>query len=183
MALSRSHSLDSLFEGCLKQDRKSQHELYKRYYGLMMSISLRYVGSKDDAMEIVNTGFFKIFTKIGDFEQKGSFEGWMKRTMVNTALDFLKLQKEREIDIEDVDMFAADIYVENDAVGEIEDEEILRILAHVPPMSRSVFNLYVMEGYKHKEISEILNISEGTSHWHLQNARKILKDKIEGLLK
>lgn len=182
MAFARSHNLDALYEKCLLNDRKAQHELYKRYYGLMMTISMRYVGNKDDAMEIVNSGFFKIFTKIGDFGQKGSFEGWMKRTMVNTALDFLKLQKEREADIDETNEFEHEIYVQNDIYRQIEEEEIMRIMASVPKMSRTVFNLYVMEGFKHKDISEMLEISEGTSHWHLQNARKILKENLDKMM-
>jgi RNA polymerase sigma-70 factor (ECF subfamily) len=183
MAFARTHNIESLISGCQKNDRKAQHELYKRYFGLMTSISMRYLGNREDAMEVVNTGFFKIFTKIEDFQGKGSFEGWMKRVIVNTALDFLKLQKDREMDIEGIDLYHSDVYVENTALEEIDNEAIMRFLQMVPKMSRSVFNLYVMEGMKHKEISETLGISEGTCHWHLQNARKILKEKIEEYLK
>ena len=176
---SKQNKLNRLIEGCKHYDRKAQEELYKLYFGLMMSIGMRYCGNWNDAMEVVNSGFLKIFTKIESYQGKGSFEGWMRRTMVNTALDFIKQNKTHQESIDDVNAYEENLFIDNDAVFNLDKEEILKIVQELPAMSRAVFMLNVMEGYKHKEISEELGISEGTSHWHLQNARKLLKDKIE----
>jgi len=179
---SKQNKLNRLIAGCKNNDRKAQEELYKLYFGLMMSIGMRYCGNWNDAMEVVNSGFLKIYTKIESYQGKGSFEGWMRRTMVNTALDFIKQNKNHESDIDDVNAFEENLFIDNDAVFELDKEEIMKIVQQLPTMSKAVFMLNVIEGYKHKEISEQLGISEGTSHWHLQNARKLLKEKIENFL-
>ncbi|RUA25477.1 MAG: hypothetical protein DSY76_06700 [Bacteroidetes bacterium] len=179
---SKQRKLERLIEGCRKNDRKAQEGLYKLYFGLMMSIGMRYCGNWNDAMDVVNAGFLKIYTKIDSYQGKGSFEGWMRRTMVNTALDFIKQNKSTDSNIDDVNIYDQNLYIDNDAEFELSKEEILKIVQELPPMSRAVFMLNVIDGYKHKEISEKLGISEGTSHWHLQNARKLLKDKITNYL-
>lgn len=179
---SKQNKLKQLIQGCTEGNRKSQEELYKLYFGLMMSIGMRYCGNWNDAMEVVNSGFLKIFTKIESYQGKGSFEGWMRRTMVNTALDFIKQNNTHFEDIDDVNVYKESLYIDNNAIFDIDKEEILKIVQQLPTMSRAVFMLNVMDGYKHKEISEKLGISEGTSHWHLQNARKLLKNKIENFL-
>jgi len=182
MINSKQAKLDRLVKGCQQNDRRAQEELYRLYFGLMMSIAIRYCGNWNDAMEVVNSGFLKIFTKIDTYQGKGSFEGWMRKTMVNTALDFIKQKTQITNSIEDINIFEENLFIENDAVFDLDKEEILKIVQELPPMSRAVFLLNVMEGKKHKEISQELGISEGTSHWHLQNARKILKTKIEKYL-
>ena len=182
MINSKQAKLNRLIDGCKRNDRKAQEELYRLYFGLMMSIAMRYCGNWDDAMEVVNSGFLKIFKKIETYKGKGSFEGWMRKTMVNTALDFIKQNNSQNDDIEDINVYEQRLFIENDAVFELDKEEILKIVGELPPMTRAVFLLNVMEGLKHKEISKELGISEGTSHWHLQNARKLLKTKIETFL-
>jgi len=179
---SKQIKIDKLIAGCKNNDRKAQEELYKLYFGLMMGIGMRYCGNWNDAMEVVNSAFLKIFTKINSYQGKGSFEGWVRRTMVNTALDFIKQNKNHDSNIDDVNVFEENLYIDNDAVFELDKEEIMKIVQQLPTMSRAVFMLNVIEGYKHRDISEKLGISEGTSHWHLQNARKLLKEKIENFL-
>ncbi len=171
--------LEELIEGIRKNDRKSQKRLYERYFGLMMSISVRYCGNWDEANEVVNSGFLKVFLKIDKYSGKGSFEGWMKRIMINTALDYIKSLKPETIEVDDKNTFESDYFLENDALSNFNIKDILKEIQKLPPMSRAVFNMNIMEGLKHKEISEKLGISEGTCHWHLQNARKILKANIE----
>lgn len=170
--------LEKLIKGCGENDRKAQKVLYERYFGLMMSISMRYCGSWDEAKEVVNTGFLKIFLKINDYKGKGSFEGWMKKIIVNSALDYIKSLKLHTEEIDDKNIFEGEFYVDNDAISDFSVDDILKHIQKLPPMSRAVFNMYIMEGYKHRDISEELGISEGTSHWHLQNARKILQTKL-----
>jgi len=171
--------LSDLIDGIRKNKRKSQKHLYERYFGLMMSISMRYCGNWNEANEVVNSGFLKIFLKIDKYTGKGSFEGWMKRIIVNTALDYIKSLKPESIEVDDIVTFENNYYLENDALSNFNVKDILEQIQKLPPMSRAVFNMNIMEGMKHKEISKELNISEGTSHWHLQNARKILKENID----
>jgi len=170
--------LEKLIKGCGENDRKAQKQLYEKYFGLMMSISMRYCGSWDEAKEVVNTGFLKVFLKIKDYKGKGSFEGWMKRIIINSALDYIKSLKQATEEIDDKNIFESEYYVDNDAENNFSVDDILKHIQSLPPMSRAVFNMYIMEGYKHKDISKELGISEGTSHWHLQNARKILQTKL-----
>jgi RNA polymerase sigma-70 factor (ECF subfamily) len=178
MISSKEAEIQKLVEGCRKKDRSSQKLLYEKYFGIMMSISMRYCANWDESMEVVNSGFLKVFLKINDYQGKGSFEGWMKRIMVNTALDYLKSLKPRTDDIDDRVIFENDYYLENKALSDFSVDDILQKVQALPPMSRAVFNLNVIEGYKHRDISEQLGISEGTSHWHLQNAKKLLKEKL-----
>jgi RNA polymerase sigma-70 factor (ECF subfamily) len=174
--------IQKLIKGLKRQDRKSQELIYQKYFGLMMSIGMRYCNNWDDAKEVVNSSFLKIFTKIDNYGGKGSFEGWMKRTVVNTALDFIKSKKFENVGFDDINTYDEDVYIENEAAGNIDAEDILKLVQTLPDATRAVFNLYVLEGYKHKEISEKLGISEGTSHWHLLNARRLLKDKLKNLI-
>ncbi len=178
MQNSQKADIDRLIVGCSNNNRKSQKDLYERYFGLMMSISMRYCGSWDEAKEVVNTGFLKVFLKINDYTGKGSFEGWMKRIIINTALDYIKSLKQQTEEIDDKTTYDNDYYSINEADINFSVDDILHYIQELPPMSRAVFNMYIMEGYKHRDISRKLGISEGTSHWHLQNARKILKSKI-----
>jgi RNA polymerase sigma-70 factor (ECF subfamily) len=179
MKNSKEAELIETINGCIAKDRKYQKRLYERYFGIMMGITMRYCGSWDEAMEVVNSGFLKVFLKINDYQGKGSFEGWMKRIIINTALDYLKSLKPHAEEIGDKNMYESEYYIENAAISDFSMEEILSKVQELPPMTRAVFNLNILEGYKHKDISEQLGISEGTSHWHLQHARKLLKTKLE----
>ncbi len=170
--------LKKLIQGCTDNNRRAQKVLYEKYFGTMMSISLRYCADWDESMEVVNSGFLKIFLKIKSYTGKGSFEGWMKRIIINTALDYLKSLKPYSEEIGDKNTFDNDYYIENTALNNFSVEDILKQVQTLPPMTRAVFNLYIMEGFKHKDIAAKLGISEGTSHWHLQNARKLLQEKI-----
>ncbi|RLD47509.1 MAG: sigma-70 family RNA polymerase sigma factor [Bacteroidetes bacterium] len=179
MSTNNQTELSELIDGIRANKRKSQKRLYEKYFGLMMSISMRYCGNWDEASEVVNSGFLKVFLKIDKYSGKGSFEGWMKRIIVNTALDHIKSLKLESVELNDNNIFESDFYFENDALSDFNVEEILDYVQMLPPMTRAVFNMNIMEGMKHKEISDKLNISEGTSHWHLQNARKILRGNID----
>lgn len=147
----------------------------------MMKVCLRYAGNYEDANEILNSGFLKVFTSIGTYNFLGSFEGWMRKIMVNTALDKIKseqTQKQNTLVVEDYSAYENEVLVENEVVKNISGEAVLGLVNQLPPMSRSVFNLYVFDGYSHREIAQMLGIKEGTSHWHLMNARTLLKEKI-----
>lgn len=170
-------SLDQLIKNCKRNNAKAQEELYKRYASTLFSICLKYSPNYADAEDTLQDSFMVIFDKIGQYKAKGSFEGWLKRITINTALQRYRKQAVLDIineeNIQDVDV-------------EVDEESIpldflLRIIQELPDRYRLVFNLYVLDGYSHREISNMLEISEGTSKSNLARARIILKDKIEAI--
>ncbi|MBN2214613.1 MAG: RNA polymerase sigma factor [Bacteroidales bacterium] len=142
----------------------------------MFGICLRYAGNYDDAQDIVQDGFVKIFMKIGQFRFEGSFEGWMRRIMVNTALEKYRMQCQI-ININDYTK-EIDTVSPSDLSGEISAKELVQFVQELSPRYRMVFNLYAIEGYSHKEIGNMLDISEGTSKSNLSRARAILQEKV-----
>lgn len=169
-------TLDELILKCKKQDATAQGELYKQYSGVLFAICLRYSPNYTEAEDNLQDAFITIFKKVGQYKGKGSFEGWIKRVTVNTVLQ--KYRKKRTFEIVDEGQ------IEDDAEVEVESEEIpldflLKIVQELPDRYRLVFTMYVMDGYQHKEIAEMLGISDGTSKSNLARARGILKNKIE----
>lgn len=169
-------TLDELIIQCKKQDAKAQGELYSQYNRILFAICLRYSTNYADAEDNLQDAFLTIFKKIEQYNGKGSFEGWMKRVTVNTVLQ--KYRKHRSFEIVDEGQ------IEDEEEVEIESEEIpleflLKIVQELPDRYRLVFSMYVMDGYQHKEIAEMLGISDGTSKSNLARARMILKNKIE----
>ncbi|MGK0427082.1 MAG: RNA polymerase sigma-70 factor (ECF subfamily) [Ulvibacter sp.] len=161
---------------CKKQDAKAQGELYKRYSGILFSICLRYSPNYTEAEDSLQDSFLTIFKKVDQFKGKGSFEGWIKRITVNTVLQ--KYRKKRVFDIAREDQIADEIEVEVEDDG-IPLDFLLKIIQELPDRYRLVFTMYVMDGYAHKEIAEMLGISDGTSKSNLARGRMILKTKIE----
>ena len=169
-------TLDELIIKCKHQDAKAQGELYKKYNRILFAICLRYSPNFNEAEDNLQDAFITIFKKVEQYKGKGSFEGWMKRVTVNTVLQ--KYRKQRSFEIVDEGQ------IEDEAEVEIESEEIpldflLKIVQELPDRYRLVFSMYVMDGYQHKEIAEMLGISDGTSKSNLARARMILKNKIE----
>ncbi len=168
-------SLDQLIYNCKKQDIKAQEQLYRLYANKLFAVCLKYSSSYQQAEDNLQDGFMTIFDKIKQYQDKGSFEGWMKRIMINTTLQKYRKQTVFEIFNED--------HLKEPAL-EIDEDEVcvdylLEIIQELPDRYRQVFNLYALDGFSHKEISEMLNISTGTSKSNLARARMILKDKIE----
>lgn len=165
-----------LIEGCVREDKSCQLEVFRLYAGKMLSVCKRYARHDAEAEDMLQDSFVKVFEHVGRFEYKGSFEGWIRRIVVNTALKAFQkssFQKER-IGIE----VHEDMPVEPEAIAHLQEEELLKMIAQLPEGYRVVFNLYVIEGYSHKEISELLNIGESTSRSQLVKARKMLQDRI-----
>lgn len=166
----------------MKHCRIAQKKIYERYAPLFFTICLRYTKSNSDAEMILQDAFLKIFKYISDYGHKGSFEGWMKKIVVNTCLDALKTKVHAEnmnTDYQESVLNLDSFVTINDAVVKMTLQEIMHYVQGLTDMTRSVFNLFVFEGYNHKEISELLGISVGTSQWHVNNARKILKEKLD----
>ena len=167
--------LNKLIKQCAKNDQKAQKEIYQLFAGKLFSICLKYSKNKQEAQDNFQDGFITIFNKIGQFNFEGSFEGWIKRVMVNTVL--LKYRKKTVLNIVTEE-------IPDEVIVDIDDDEIsldflLNLIQELPDRYRMVFNLYVLDGCSHKEISEMMQIAEGTSKSNLARARAILKQKIE----
>ena len=166
----------ALVSGCLENNPKAQAALYKKYYGTLMAICMRYLGNRDNALEVLNNGFLKVFLNLKNYAAKGSFEGWMKRIVYHSVLDYIKKNAsyKKQIIFEDYEAT-----VDETIAQKLYTEDLLKLLEKVPIASRTVFNMYVIDGYKHEEIAGELGIATGTSKWHLSEARKVLKQEIE----
>lgn len=165
-----------LISACLQGDSKAQQRLYEKYSRVMFGICLRYSNTYDEAKDILQDGFVKVFTKMGQFGFQGSFEGWMKRIFVNTALEYYRSQKNHMYH-EDVDT-AFNQPHHDYTIDNIGIKEILVLIQKMAPGYRNVLNLFIIEGYSHAEIAEMLSISEGTSKSQLSRARIILQQAI-----
>ncbi|MBI1185163.1 sigma-70 family RNA polymerase sigma factor [bacterium] len=168
-----------LIEGCLKEDRRFQKELYDRYASKLMAVCYRYCKNREEAQDVLHEGFIKAVKNLHRFEGKGSFEGWLRRIMVNTALENFRKNKHLVV-VEDIE-HAESQRVESKALDKMSAEELLRLVNALPAGFRVVFNLYAIEGYSHKEIAEQLQISIGTSKSQLSRARAALQNMIKGI--
>ena len=167
--------LNKLIKQCANNDQRAQKEIYQLFAGKLFSICLKYSKNKQEAQDNFQDGFITIFNKIGQFNFEGSFEGWIKRVMVNTIL--LKYRKKTVLNIVTEE-------IPDEVIVDIDDDEIsldflLNLIQELPDRYRMVFNLYVMEGYTHKEIGELLQINEGTSKSQLFEAKRALQKAIE----
>ena len=166
-----------IISGCKKADHKAQERLYKNFYRAMMSVCLRYTKNDEDAVEILNNGFFKVFKNIQGYDSsKASLYTWIRAIVVNSCLDFIK-QKKRLEKVNELNP-GVEVHIPPDVISKIETAELLELVRELTPATQAVFNLYVIEGYRHKEIAKLLSISEGTSKWHLNEARKNLQQLI-----
>ena len=177
-----------IIKGCLKNDRVSQKALYETFYSKMLGVCLRYSKSSDEAKDVLHEGFLKVFTNIKKFHGTGSFEGWIRRIIVNTAIDHLRKNKQNYLIVSTVyanekASHIADEINEDELALHINQEEILKAVQELTPAYRTVFNLFVIEEYTHKEIAELLDISEGTSKSNLSKAKFNLKKNLMHLIK
>jgi RNA polymerase sigma-70 factor (ECF subfamily) len=160
-------------QACRKGDRKSQDKLYKQFYGYAMGVCLRYARSREEAIEIVNDGFFKILTNLDKYSPGLSFKGWLRTIMINSSIDHFRRNEKHyhHVDIS----YTKNEHLLPDVLSSMAEEVIINAIQELPPSYRLVFNLYAVEGYKHSEIAQKLNISEGTSKSNLNMARIKLK--------
>jgi RNA polymerase sigma factor (sigma-70 family) len=169
-----------LIEGCISGNRRMQAELYQRFAAKMYGVCLRYAGNAEEAEDILQEGFIKIYNKIASFRREGSFEGWVRRVFVNTAIEHYRrkiylqpITAHEEATIEGKYLSVLDSLAEKD---------IIQLVQQLSPGYRTVFNMYVVEGYTHKQIAEELGISEGTSKSQLSRAKQILQDLVQQFL-
>lgn len=164
----------NLILGCKNQERDAQYAVYQLYAGKMLAVCKRYLGNGPEAEDTLMEGFMKVFTKIDAFQEQGSFEGWIRRIFTNEAL--MKIRKNHRFQWIDIDE-TWDLSSPENGMMNLQVEEIERMIEDLPMGYRTIFNLYAIEGYSHKEIAEMLQISEGTSKSQLSRARMILQTK------
>ena len=179
MQLKSNHRISEsdLIKGCIEGNKQMQEELYNRFAPKMYAVCLRYANNADDAQDLLQEGFIKVYKNLHRFRAEGSFEGWIRRVFVNSSIEHFRkkaiqlssVSDKEENTIENSDISALDTMAEKD---------IIRLIQELSPGYRTVFNLYVVEGYSHKEIGEKLGISEGTSKSQLARAKAILQKKV-----
>ncbi|RVU02698.1 RNA polymerase sigma factor [Mucilaginibacter limnophilus] len=165
--------LQALISGCMRQDRSSQKQLYKLFYGYAMSICLRYSADRDEAAEVMNQGFFKVFKHLGKYDSSRPFKIWLGRIMTNTAIDHYRINAKAGY-TEDLEK-AYDVSDNVLPDRRLDYNDLLRMVQRLPQAYRTVFNLFAIEGYTHEEIAMMLQISEGASKSNLHKARQKLK--------
>ncbi len=165
-----------LIQGCLQGDRRMQEELYRRYAPKMYAVCLRYAGNAMEAEDILQEGFIKIFKKLSSFRGDGSFEGWIRRIFVNTSIEHFRRKNYLQPVTEKEENTIEGKYLS--VLDTLAERDILDLIQQLSPGYRTVFNMYVIEGYTHKEIGEMLGISEGTSKSQLSRAKVILQDMV-----
>lgn len=174
-SLKVTHLEETIYK-CWERNSKAQSELYRLFSRKMYGVCLRYARDSADAEDILQEGFVRVFTKIKQFEFKGSFEGWMRRIMVNTALEKFR-KHDRLYPVEEMSIYESTEWVE-ETISSITADELMKMIQELPPRYKMVFNLYAIEGYSHLEIGAMMNISEGTSKSNLSRARMILQKKV-----
>jgi len=177
MFLEHKYTLDELVKRCLAGERKAQELLYKQFASKMMGVCLRYAADRMEAEDMLQNGFIRVFQKIGDFRGDGSFEGWMRRIMVHSSIEYYR-KHHKMLVLADGDELPYEPSVNPVATANLEAKDMMALVQRLSPGYRMVFNLYAIEGYSHREIGEIMGISEGASKSQLSRARSILKGLI-----
>ena len=165
-----------LIRGCMESDRRMQEELYRRFSPRMYAVCLRYAGNAEEAEDILQEGFIKVFKKLDSFRNEGSFEGWIRRIFVNTAIEHFRRKKYLLPVTEKEENTIEGKYTS--VLDDLGAKDIMALVQELSPGYRTVFNMYVVEGYTHKEIADQLGISEGTSKSQLSRAKVILQDMV-----
>lgn len=168
---------DELIDKCLQGDQRAQKALFEKFSRKMMSVCMRYVSDREQAEDVLQDGFVKVFCYLSSFKREGSFEGWIRRTMVNTSLDYIRKKRNAIID---TDISEAEYLAGEDekVVGKMRVDELMKLIQGMPPGYRTVFNMYAIEGYSHQEIANELGVTESTSKTQFRKARTYLMSLI-----
>lgn len=182
MFLENKYSIEELVKRCKAGERKAQELLYKQFASKMLGVCCRYATDRMEAEDMLQNGFIKVFQKISDYRGEGSFEGWVRRIMVHSSIEYYRRHHKM---MQVVDLEAADAETSGYplATAKLEAKDLMRLIQQLSPGYRIVFNLYAIEGYSHKEIAAIVGITEGASKSQLSRARSILRElviKMEG---
>lgn len=166
-----------LIQECLKNNRIAQKELYDKYSSKLMGVCIRYTNSKEDAEDVLIEGFTTIFQKLSMFKGDGSFEGWMKRIMINTSISHFRANSKYRFH-QDIEEVHNEIEKQETIIEKMESQRIMKLVNSMPEGYRMIFNLYAVEGFTHREIAEQLGLSEGTSKSQFSKARKWLQNRL-----
>lgn len=170
----------SLIERCLKGDAIAQRTLFEKFAPKMLAVCIRYMKAQDEAEDVLQEGFIKVFTKLKDYNSSGSIEGWIRRIVVNTALD--QIRKNQKF-MKDTPLDEVTFKLDNNhsIIEDLNVQSLMKLVQEMPTGYRTIFNLYAIEGYSHKEIGELLGISENTSKSQYSRARTYLQQELEKL--
>lgn len=177
VSVTESKGLEELLQGCLKEDREAQRKLYKHFFGYAMSVCARYSKNMEEAKEVLNDGFMKVFTRLKQYDPQKPFKWWLRRIMINTALDNYR-HNLKNYHFQDLEA-AAPTSDPFDVVQQINYGYLISLVQKLSPGYRAVFNLYVIDGYTHEEIAVILGIAVGTSKSNLAKARANLREALK----
>lgn len=175
--MTEDKKVTSLIKGCRKHKEASQIKLYKHFYSYAMGVCLPYARNREAALEIVNDGFLKVFTKIEQYDVSKNFKPWLRKILVRAAIDYYRKYGERKLEV--VQMTTSDDSTYNEALDQLAYDDLMLIIQQLSPAYRLVFNLYVVEGYSHAEVAEQLGISIGASKSNLSKARQKIKDLLK----
>lgn len=172
--IKEAQQIDDLVAGCVAGSRQAQEKLYRNFYSSMMNLCLRYTKNDMDAMEALNTGFFKVFKNIQRYDrEQASLYTWIRTIIINSCLDLIEIKQKG---MQHIELTAAvETLVEPQIISKLTALHLLEMIRKLPAATQAVFNLFIMEGYSHKEIAGLLKINEGTSKWHVGDARKKLQ--------
>jgi len=175
----QSVALPDLLAGCMRNHRQSQELLYRQFYGFAMSVCMRYAPSRDSALDVLNDGFLKVFTRLDQYEPSQSFKSWLRRIMINTAIDNYRQEARynQQSDIERVEQLSSPN--EPDVYTQLAHDELMALVQRLSPAYRLVFNLYAIDGFAHDEIADKLGISVGSSKSNLARARENLRNLLK----
>jgi RNA polymerase sigma-70 factor (ECF subfamily) len=177
MFLEHKYTIDELIKRCKANDRKAQELLYKQFASKMLGVCLRYATDRMEAEDMLQNGFIRVFGKIQDYRGEGSFEGWVRRIMVHSSIEYYR-KHHKMLSVADMDDTGKEPSVNPLAMANLDARDLMALIQRLSPGYRMVFNLYAIEGYSHREIGEIMGISEGASKSQLSRARTILKEQI-----
>ena len=178
----QQHELNDIIEACKKNNSLAQEKLYKHYFALMFTICKGYTEDRQTIISLINEGFLKIFLNLKIFDlQKGNFEGWAKKIITNTCIDFTRTQQNKKNIVSVGENQIGEQYLQQ-LPNTFAEEEVLHLIKKLPTVTRKVFSLHVFKGYSHKEIAQIMNMAESTSRWHVMEARKNLKTQVYKIL-
>lgn len=173
-------AIDTIIAGCRNNDLQSQQQLYKLFYPEMIRICCRYAGDMDGAGIIYNNAMLRVFKNINTYKEEGKFAGWIKTIVINSSIDFCKKKDPFKYSVEYSEM--EEVALSPDVFDHVSGKEIQKLIATLPTATATVFNMFIYEGYTHRQIGEILGISDGTSKWHVSEAKRQLKSTFEKFL-
>lgn len=187
MKLAGKINFEQLIANCIQGDRKSQQIFFQSFYGKMLSVSFRYANDMDEAKDILQDAFIKVFAKLENYGNQGSLEGWIRRIVVNTAIDYIRRKKDFMLDIDThpnlVELSHVDDENDLSDYAKMKADILLKLIQKLSPAYRTVFNLFVIEDYSHKDIAKELGISEGTSKSNLAKAKCNLRQLFDDYIK